>query len=45
MLDLTNENIGMLGDDILKHLVTETDCMQINACLVEETGPKSCFLG
>lgn len=45
MLNLADENIGMLVDDILKHLVTETDCMQINACLVEETDSKSCFPG
>lgn len=34
----------MLVDGILKHLVTGTNCMQINAHLVEETGPKSSFL-
>lgn len=45
MLDLTNKNILMLVDDIQKHLVTGTNDMQINAYLVEETGPKSSFLG
>lgn len=33
----------MLVDDILKHLVTGTNCMQINAYLVEERGPKILF--
>lgn len=34
MLVLTNENVGTFVDDVLKHLVTMTNCMQINAYLV-----------
>lgn len=43
VLVLTNENAGMFVDGVLKHLVTVTNCVQINAYLGWRNGPQIQF--